>query len=185
MKRNLLKISIIIIAVLFVAVFIIVFQTQIYRFRSVNDTTTEIENEIRNLGAQALISNDVPVGAVVLFEDKIIGRGYNTVYRDNNLAGHAEIEALNDAIKTMGIENFMHADRSKITIISSYEPCEMCRGTLNHYRINNVLFLKDKSYYRWLKNHVAGIKYEFSKRQAGSEKIQDSLFLLHPDFPGR
>lgn len=51
--------------------------------------------------------------------------------------------------------------------------------------INNVLFMKDKSYLRWLKNYLAGLKYEFLKRQKCREKIRDSLFLMHHEYTGR
>ena len=180
-----IKISIAFIVFLLVLVILVVFQTQFFRLKPVKSIPEYIENELQTQGANALSSQDVPVGAVVLFDGEIIGRGYNTVYRDTNIAAHAEINAINDAIKNIGLEVFLKSDRSKIAIISTYEPCEMCKGMLNHYRISNVMFLKDKSYYRWLKNHVAGLKYEFSKRKVGREKLQDSLFLLHPDYPGK
>jgi len=163
----------------------LVFKTQLFRFYPVEQIPTEIENELINLGKAALLSNDVPVGSVVVYDGEIIGRGFNTVFSDGNIAGHAEINALNDAIKLHGIDVFLELDKSKLTVYSTYEPCEMCKGTLVHYRINNVKFLKDKGFLRWLKNDRAGIIYELHKKQAGDESIQDSLFRLHPAYPGR
>ncbi len=183
--QRLFKTSLSLNVFLIVLVLFIVFQTQLFRLFPVQDIPVDIEIELQIQGTNALSSQDVPVGTVVLFENEVIGRGFNTVYRDTNIAAHAEINAINNAIKNIGLKEFLKSDRSKITVISTYEPCEMCKGMLNHYRINNVLFLKDKSYYRWLKNYAAGLKYEFSKRKAGREKLQDSLFLLHPDYPGR
>jgi tRNA(Arg) A34 adenosine deaminase TadA len=169
---------------LFIFAFLI-FNTQLFRFSAVEQIPDEIENELVKLGKTALLSMDVPVGAVIVFDGKIIGRGFNTVFRDGNIAGHAEINALNDAIKSFGIDAFLELDKSKLTVYSTYEPCEMCKGTLVHYRINNVKFMKDKGFLRWLKNDRAGIIYELHKKQAGDESIQDSLFRLHPAYPGR
>jgi tRNA(Arg) A34 adenosine deaminase TadA len=178
--KLLLTFSIILILVLA----FLILQTQLFRFYPVQVISAGYEKELVRNGAKSLLSEDVPVGAMVIYQDKIIGRGYNTVYRDGNIAGHAEINALNDAVSTIGMETFMELDRSDMVVYSTYEPCEMCKGTLVHYRINQVKFLKDKSLSRWLKNDRAGMIYELSKRQAGSEHIQDSLFLLHPRYPG-
>lgn len=163
----------------------LVSKTQLFRFSPREHIPNEIENELIKLGETALLSKDVPVGAVVVFDGEIIGRGFNTVFRDGNIAGHAEINAINEAIKLLGIDTFLELDNSKLTVYSTYEPCEMCKGTLVHYRINNVKFVKDKSFLRWLKNDRAAIIYELNKKQAGEESIQDSLFRLHPAYPGR
>lgn len=168
---------------LFISLFI-VFQNQFFRFHRHQPIPKVFEQELVKLGAEAIESQDVPVGALVVYSDEIIGRGFNTVIRDGNIAGHAEVNALNNAIQNMGYEAFMALDKSHLTIYSTYEPCQMCKGTMIHYRISKTMFMKDKSFFRWLKNDGAALIYELSKRQAGREKLQDSLFLLHPDYPG-
>jgi len=168
---------------LFLLLFIF-FQNQLFRFHQVQHIPAKFEQELVKLGTKALDSRDVPVGALVVYQDNIIGRGFNTVIRDGNIAGHAEVNAINDAIKKIGYEAFMELDKSQLTIYSTYEPCEMCKGTMVHYRIKHTMFLKDKRFFRWLKNDGASLIYELGKRQSGHEKLQDSLFLLHPDYPG-
>lgn len=185
MKQNTrLKLSIVGNVILLFLLLLLIFQTQVFRIFPKNEIPENFKNEMIQLGAEALVSEDVPVGALVVVDGKIVGRGYNTVVRDQTIAGHAEINAINDAIRVLGLQDFLGTDRENIVIYSTYEPCEMCKGTLNHYRINQVKFMKDKSLLRWIKNQLAAMSYEFAKRKAGNEALQDSLFLLHPKFPG-
>jgi tRNA(Arg) A34 adenosine deaminase TadA len=122
---------------------------------------------------------------VVIYDDNIIGKGANTVFRDGNIAGHAEINALNDAIDALGMDTFLKLDRDRLSLISTYEPCEMCRGMFIHYRIFHVSFLKSKPWSRWIKNDRAALLYEWHKTKTGDGHLQDSLFLLHPEYPGK
>jgi len=184
-KPSLLKVSLTANVLLLFCFLFLIFQTQIFRLFFVQEISPAIEKELAQLGGMALLSEDVPVGALVVYQNKIIGRGFNTVYRDENISGHAEINAINDAIQNTGLENFLGLDKSQIVVYSTFEPCEMCKGTLNHYRISNIKFVKDKTFLRWIKNYWADLHYESSKRQAGNESLQDSLFMLHPAYPGR
>lgn len=183
-SKSLFKLSLIANILLGLSVLLFVFQTQLFHLFPSQEIPDSFEKELIQLGKEALSSEDVPVGALIAANGKIVGRGYNTVIRDNNIAGHAEINAINDAIQIMGLQDFLGTDREKIVIYSTYEPCEMCKGTLNHYRIHQVKFMKNKSLLRWIKNQWAAMTYEFSKRKAGNTALQDSLFLLHPKFPG-
>ena len=166
-------------------VIFIIFQTQLHRLKSDSPLPLKVSAELRTLALKALESEDVPVAALVLYREEIIGRGYNTVYKDHNVAGHGEINAVNDAAGSMGMEAFMKLDRKELYLISTFEPCEMCKGTLNHYGIRNVGFLKDKSLFQWIKSYGRSVRYEMLKRQTEGEPLQDSLFLLHPRYPGR
>lgn len=186
MKRpSLLKISLVANLLLLICLLFLIFQTQIFRVSPVREITPEYEKELVYLAKAALLSEDVPVGALVIYQNEIIGRGFNTVYRDDNISGHAEINAINNAIENIGLDKFLNLDRKKLSILSTFEPCEMCKGAMNHYRLKNVKFIKDKPFSKWIKNHAAGIFYETSKQQLGNVNIQDSLFRLHPRFPGK
>jgi len=186
MKRpSLLKISLTANVLLLICVLFLVFQTQFFRFHPVHEIPAAFEKELAQLGGMALSSNDVPVGALVIYQNEIIGRGFNTVYRDNNISGHAEINAINDAIQNIGLKDFLELDKSQIVVYTTFEPCEMCKGTMNHYRIKNIKFVKDKPFFSWIKSHAVGLLYELSKKQAGHENLQDTLFLLHPNYPGK
>jgi tRNA(Arg) A34 adenosine deaminase TadA len=161
------------------------FQSHLYFLHASKELTPTQKELITKLAATALESKDVPVGALLVYDDSIIGKGFNTVFRDNDVSGHAEINAINDAVASMGLDGFNRLDRDKLVLISSFEPCEMCKGTMLHYRIKHLYFMKDKSLVHWTRNHLKSLRYEWNKRKAHGEALQDTLFLLHPDYPGK
>ncbi|GAB4314088.1 MAG: guanine deaminase [Bacteroidales bacterium] len=76
-----------------------------------------------------------PFGAVVVKEGKIIGKGWNTVVRDNDPTAHAEVNAIRDACKTL---NSFQLDGC--TLYTSCEPCPMCLGAIYWARPEKVVF---------------------------------------------
>ena len=84
---------------------------------------------------EALLMNEVPVGAVVVRNGIIIGRGYNTVIQDSSISSHAEIKAINEASKFL--ENYR---LSGCDIYSTLEPCHMCAKAIVDARISNLYF---------------------------------------------
>lgn len=84
---------------------------------------------------KALKKGEVPVGAVVVLEEDIIGRGYNQPITKNDPTAHAEIMALRDA--AMNLKNY----RLKDTLVyTTLEPCLMCAGALVHARIKKLIY---------------------------------------------
>jgi len=83
-------------------------------------------------------AGEVPIGAVILFNDKIIARGQNRVLRDNDPTAHAEVVALRVAARAIG--NYRLAG---CTLVSTLEPCAMCAGAMIHARIDRLLFAAD------------------------------------------
>jgi tRNA(adenine34) deaminase len=78
---------------------------------------------------------EVPVGAVVVYEDKIIGRGHNQVERLNDPTAHAEIIAIGAAC------NFLNSWRlSDASLYVTIEPCAMCAGAIVLSRIDRLVF---------------------------------------------
>jgi tRNA(adenine34) deaminase len=78
---------------------------------------------------------EVPVGAVVVFEGAIVGRGNNRVLRDSDPTAHAEIVALRAAGQALGnyrLEN--------CTLYVTLEPCAMCAGAILHARIKRLVY---------------------------------------------
>ena len=71
-------------------------------------------------------------------------------------------------------------DRKDLILVSTFEPCMMCRGALIEYNIMRVYFLKGKGPWHWLKNDLKILRYEWMKEDAEGEALQDSLFMLHP-----
>ena len=87
---------------------------------------------------QALIAEktgEVPVGAVVVRGDEVIGRGFNRTLTNNDPTAHAEIIALRNAADRTGNHRLTDAD-----IYVTIEPCTMCAGALVHARIAKLYF---------------------------------------------
>jgi tRNA(adenine34) deaminase len=80
-------------------------------------------------------NGEVPVGAVVVHEDKIIGRGQNRVLRDSDPTAHAEIVALREA--GLALNNYRLED---CTVYATLEPCAMCAGAILHARISRLVY---------------------------------------------
>ncbi|MDO8549712.1 MAG: hypothetical protein Q7S39_06130, partial [Ignavibacteria bacterium] len=79
--------------------FIFLFKSEIYRIAAKAELKDEQKNELYNLALQAKTNGDLPISSLLLNNNEIIGEGYNTVVRDSDICGHAEINALKDAIK--------------------------------------------------------------------------------------
>lgn len=79
--------------------------------------------------------NEVPVGAIVVLEGEIVGRGYNRPISEHDPSAHAEIEAIRDA--AANVENYRLVDAELFVTV---EPCTMCAGAIVHSRIKRVVF---------------------------------------------
>ncbi len=162
----------------------LLFQSQWYRLDSHVELKEIHKEEIKQLGAKALTNLDVPVGALLIYGDSIIGKGYNTVKKHQELSGHAEINALNMAYAKYG-DKFHQLDRNKLKLYSSFEPCEMCKGALVHYDIQQVYFEKNKSIFHQLKSTFNTLLYEWNKSRFNAHNLQEDLFMQHPEYPGK
>lgn len=98
------------------------------------DDSSAMEEAIA-LAARAAAAGEVPVGAVVVLQGNIIGRGYNQPISSNNPAAHAEVLALRDAAQRMGNYRLPGCD-----LYVTLEPCCMCVGAIMHARIAHVVF---------------------------------------------
>ncbi len=179
MKKSL---PIFIAAILFLLLISINIESQFYHLFPEKKINNNIKSELFELGKESIKSLDVPVAAVILYNNRIIGRGYNTVLRDTSAGGHAEINAITDAIKNVGIRRFNELNRDSLVLISSFEPCLMCKGAIQLYKIKHVFFLKGKSTIHWMKNSYGELLYEINKRKTEPEILQDSLFNLYPKY---
>lgn len=87
------------------------------------------------LAQQAQQHGEVPVGAVIVLDDQIIGEGWNQPIISNDPTAHAEIQALRDASQ--------HQQNYRLpgaTLYVTLEPCVMCAGAMVHARIERVVF---------------------------------------------
>lgn len=87
------------------------------------------------LAKQAASQGEVPVGAVIVKDGKIIAEGYNQREQKNNALSHAEIEAINNACKVLGDWRL-----DGCTIYVTLEPCPMCAGAIVNARIKEIVF---------------------------------------------
>ena len=84
---------------------------------------------------KAFMLNEVPVGAIVVKDQKVIGAGFNTVIRDKSVTAHAEINAINAA--SIITKNYRLAN---CDLYVTLEPCHMCAKAIVDARIDNVYF---------------------------------------------
>ncbi len=88
-----------------------------------------------SLAEKSAKEREVPVGAIVVCDGKIVGEGRNRRETVKNALHHAEIEAINDACKNLGGWRLWKCD-----LYVTLEPCPMCAGAIINSRIKNVYF---------------------------------------------
>lgn len=92
-------------------------------------------NRAVELAEKAFSLGEVPVGAVIVRKNKIIGEGYNLRESSRNALAHAEIIAINQACRNLGGWRLPECE-----IYITLEPCPMCCGAIINARIDNVFF---------------------------------------------
>lgn len=98
------------------------------------DKDEKYMKEALRLARKAYKNGDVPIGCVIVYEDKIIGRGYNRRNADKTTLAHAEILAIKKASKYMG-DWRLEGCRMYVTL----EPCQMCAGAILQARIPEIV----------------------------------------------
>ena len=111
------------------------------------------------LARQAAQQDEVPVGAVVVKDNQIVGRGFNQPIGRHDPTAHAEIMALRDAAQTLGNYRLPGC-----TLVVTVEPCTMCAGALVHARIERLIF---------------GAKEPKAGAVCSSARVLDNLGLNH------
>ncbi|NYF89068.1 tRNA adenosine(34) deaminase TadA [Tunturiibacter empetritectus] len=101
---------------------------------SANDDVVYLRQALTE-ASDAEANGEVPVGAIIVHGDKIIGRGQNRVLRDSDPTAHAEIVALRHA--GLHLRNYRLAD---CTLYVTLEPCAMCAGAILHARISRLVY---------------------------------------------
>jgi tRNA(adenine34) deaminase len=87
------------------------------------------------LAAQAAAAGEVPVGAVVVKNGEIVGRGSNAPIGLHDPTAHAEIQAMRDAAQRLGNYRLVGC-----TLYVTLEPCAMCSGAIQHARIARLVY---------------------------------------------
>ena len=102
-----------------------------------NPTETDLHymQMVLALAKQNALLGEVPVAAIIVQNDKIIGQGSNTPIGTNDPTAHAEIIAMRQAAQYLGNYRLVNC-----TLYVSLEPCAMCTGATQHARISKLVF---------------------------------------------
>ena len=87
------------------------------------------------LAREAALDGEVPVGCVIVCKGNVVGRGRNRREKDKSALAHAEIEAIEEACRTLGGWRLWEC-----TLYVTLEPCPMCAGAIVNARIPRVVF---------------------------------------------
>jgi tRNA(adenine34) deaminase len=88
-----------------------------------------------DLAREAGAAGEVPVGALIVLDGEVVGRGFNQPIGRHDPTAHAEIMALRDAATRLGNYRL-----PRCTLYVTLEPCAMCAGAIMHARIERVVF---------------------------------------------
>ena len=92
-------------------------------------------NQALKEAEKAYLLDEVPVGAVIVYNDKIIARAHNTREKSNDPTAHAEINAIRKACKKLKSWRLVDC-----TIYVTVEPCSMCAGTIMWSRMKRIVY---------------------------------------------
>lgn len=98
-------------------------------------TDSEYMQIALQLAEQAALAGEVPVGAIVVSNDAIIGRGHNAPVGTHDPTAHAEIQAMREAALFLGNYRLVGC-----TLYVTLEPCAMCSGAIQHARIARLVY---------------------------------------------
>ena len=109
---------------------------------------------------KSLLTEDVPIGALIVLNDEIISYGYNTREKDHSILGHAEINAIEQATKKLKRWNL-----SDCELYVSLEPCSMCKEIIKQTKLKKVYYLLSKP----------AFKKEYVKLESNNEQTYASV----------
>lgn len=161
-----------------IIVVIYLVRTELFRVFSDTELVDLSKRELRNSAIKAIERGDEPVSAIVLYNYSLIGKGYNTILSDTNAVGHAVINAINDAIKNKGWNEFNALDKNSIIVMSTTEPCQICKAVLYEYGISKIEFMNAQPITYWLTSYWDDFVFSFRKRQLEPSDLQDSLIQI-------
>ena len=126
-------------------------------------------NELLSLTDKAEQIKDIPVGAIVVKDNEIIGRGFNNRILTNDPTGHAEINAIKDACGKLGDWRLNGCD-----LYVTLEPCEMCLKVAQESRIDNVFYLlENREKHTYKQTNVRTLNYDKNIVENYHKKLSD------------
>lgn len=123
------------------------------------------------LAMEAQSHNEIPVGAVIVANNQIVGEGFNQSIMNNDPSAHAEMMAIRNAGKTLS--NYRLLD---CTLYVTLEPCMMCSGLLVHSRISRLVYAaKD------LKTGAAGSAFNLVEHEKHNHQVEVTQGVLEEE----
>lgn len=123
-----------------------------------------------DLAEKAYSRDEIPVGAVIVKDNKVIARGFNKKESLNVITSHAEINCIIKAAAKLGTWKLDNCE-----MYVTLKPCSMCEQVIRQSRIKKVYFLLDKA-----ENKREYYKTEFEKYE--DSKLEDKSFKLMNEF---
>ena len=120
---------------------------------------------------KSLKSNDIPVGSIIIQNNKIISKSHNTKYKNKQSIEHAEINCIKKACKKLKSVRL-----DDCILITTLEPCNMCIGAIVESHIKEVYYLLDSNYIESTNNFKRKIKYQKINLSTKYEKILKNYF---------
>lgn len=117
---------------------------------------------------KSLLTEDVPIGALVVLNNEIIAFGYNTREKDHSVLGHAEINAIEQATRKLKRWNL-----SDCELYVSLEPCSMCKEIIKQTRLKKVYYLLSKPDSKKEYDKTQFIKLESNNEQMYANILSD------------
>jgi tRNA(adenine34) deaminase len=143
-------------------------------------TDTEYMQQALKEARKAYDEEEIPIGSIIVLNDRIIARGHNQTERLTDCTAHAEIIALTSAFNFLGSKYLPEA-----TIYITVEPCLMCAGALYWSKIGRVVFGADddKNGYRRGINDTQAANWPFHPRTTLVKGIlKEECAILMQDF---
>lgn len=123
------------------------------------------------LAEQAYDEDEIPVGAVIVKNDHIVGRGYNQTERLTDVTAHAEILAISAACSTLDNKYLKGC-----TLYVTLEPCPMCAGALVWSKIDRIVFGATDA-----KSGACGSVYNLASNQKSNHQIEIIQGIMEQD----
>jgi tRNA(adenine34) deaminase len=123
------------------------------------------------LAHQAEAEGEVPVGAILVKEDQVVGEGWNAPIGEHDPTAHAEIRALRNAATRLG--NYRLLDT---TLYVTLEPCVMCAGAIIHARVRRVVFGAADP-----KTGAAGSVFDILNSELHNHRVEITSGVLEPE----
>ena len=116
--------------------------------------------------------DEVPVAAIITYENKIIAKAYNKREKNNDVLGHAEIKCIEKASKKLKTWKL-----DKCILFVTLKPCSMCEKIINESRIKKVIYILDKTENKKEYYKTKYVKLNDLNKENNIKKIMNNFFI--------